>query len=88
MSKVKKILQSHVFLTLVAIVVAFLVGAIFLVPLGGSSIDSDHELLARLKASLLNSFEDNLDSVFVLLVVRSKTAFVTNSSCHAHTAEN
>ncbi|MBQ1931780.1 MAG: ABC transporter permease [Lachnospiraceae bacterium] len=34
MSKVKKILQSHVFLTLVAIVVAFLVGAIFLVVMG------------------------------------------------------
>ena len=34
MSKVKKILQSHVFLTLVAIAVAFLVGAIFLVVMG------------------------------------------------------
>ena len=34
MSNVKKILQSHVFLTLVAIAVAFLVGAIFLVVMG------------------------------------------------------
>ena len=34
MSKMKKVLQSHVFLTLVAIVVAFIVGAIFLVVMG------------------------------------------------------
>ena len=52
-------------------------------PLGGSSVDRDHEVLARLVASFFDCLNDNLQSVLVLLQVRSVAALIAYTCCRS-----
>ena len=52
---------------------------LLVVPLGGSGVDGDHEVLAGLVAGLLDGLNDDLQSILILLQVGSIAALVANT---------
>ena len=72
---VDQLLAGHGLLGLGQVVAA----GLLVVPLGGSGVDGDHEVLAGLEAGLLDGGHDDLQGVLVLLQVGGVAALVAHA---------